>query len=141
MIFAISIGSAGTGQDRFVLYVPFELSPGRKISRIDSSVSFDLCGYDLRFEELNHIYALTIGPFDTDGAARKFFAKLRSGLLWATLKHTTGIVYPKSISNVKLYAEPIPILETGNFSHFLKTPRLVSPYAVARLHGDAVIAN
>jgi hypothetical protein len=122
VIFAISVGSDGTGVDRFVLYVPFELAPGCKISRIDPSVSHNLCGYDLRFEELTHFCALTVGPFNTEDAAREFFSKLRSGLLWASLKNKAGIGYRKSIGDVKLYEEPITVTETGNLAFLLKSP-------------------
>ena len=53
---------------------------------------------------------------------REFFARFRSGLLWATLKKQAGISYPKSISGVRLREKPIPISKKGNFAYLRKSP-------------------
>ena len=111
MLFAISIGSDGSGPERFVLYVPFSVPPGRQISPIDTSTAYKIAGYDVHLEKLTYFYALTIGPFDTEEAARQFFPKLRSSLLWVSLKYKVGISYPRSITDVTLTETPTPVPE------------------------------
>jgi len=102
MIFALSVGSDGKGPDRFVLYLPFSFAPGRTISSIDPSISHEVIGYELRLEKLVNFYALTVGSFEAESDAKDFFPKLHSSLLWASLKDTVGISFPKSLIDVKL---------------------------------------
>jgi hypothetical protein len=113
VIFAISIGSEGSGLERFVLYVPFVVAPGRQISGIDTSGSYRVAGYDVCLEKLTNIYALTIGPFETEQEARQFFPKLRAALLWVSLKHNVGINYPRSVTDVTLIEGPTPVPDKG----------------------------
>lgn len=121
MLFAFSIGSAGTGSERFVLYVPFSLSPGKEISNIDPSETYEVNGHSLRLEKLNHFYALSIGPFDTEDEARRFFPKLWSCFLWISLKDLTGISYPKSLSDVTIFDQPIPVPEENIITQIAQT--------------------
>ncbi len=113
MLFAFSLGSDGFGPDRFTLYLPFSLSAGREISSIDSAVVHQVGGVQLRLERLVNFYALTAESFQTEKAAEDFFPKLRSALLWASLKETMGISYPTELTSVTLYQTPIPIVAQG----------------------------
>jgi len=63
----------------------------------------------VRLEKTQEFYALTVGPFDTEESAQRFFPVLRSALLWASLKDALPISYPKALSEVTLLDHPRPI--------------------------------
>ncbi len=109
MIFAVSAGSEGCRELRYSLYVPFSIAPGREISALDPSTTYDLHGYRVRLEKTVQFYALTVGPFDTQESAQRFFRLLRSAFLWASLKNALPISYPKALSEVTLFDHPKPI--------------------------------
>jgi hypothetical protein len=121
LIFAVSVGSDGKGIERFVLYLPFSFAPGRIIGPIDSSISHCAGGYEARVEKLVNFYALTIGVFRTESDALNFFPKLRSSLLWASLKDSVGISFPKSLANVRLRNTPASVPESGIIAEVIAT--------------------
>ena len=51
MIFSVSIGSSGKGDERYLLYIPFTVSPGREISNIDFEEKIALDKYEIGFEK------------------------------------------------------------------------------------------
>ena len=115
MIYAFSVGSNGSGPDRFGLYVPFIMSPGREISSIDKEIKHDIKGYKVSLEKLTNFYAITVGDFNSIDEAHRFFPKLCSSLLWASLKFKAGISYPKVITEINLEDNPTPIHKDSNF--------------------------
>jgi hypothetical protein len=106
MIFSMSLGTAGSGDDRYTLYVPFSMSPSSSISNIEKSASVVLAGYDVRIEKLVNFFALTIQPFATEEEAARFFPKARAALLWASLKQRAGISAPTTLSQADLFPTP-----------------------------------
>lgn len=114
MLFAFSKGSNGNGSDRFVLYIPFTIPPGRKIDFPKKEIKKDIKGYSICLEKLTYIYSITIGPFNTIDEAYQFFPKLCSSLLWTSLKLEAGIIYPKLINEVHLENNLIPVHEDSH---------------------------
>ncbi len=113
MIFAISIGSSGHGDERYILYIPFSVSPGREISKIDIGKNFSIDGYEIGFEKPENFYALTIGSFASEEEAQKYFPKLKSAILWVSLKYMIGLSMPNELGAVTLMDAPKPVPEKG----------------------------
>lgn len=114
MLFSWSIGSSGSGSDRFILYVPFTVSLGCEISSIDGEMEHNINGYKVRIEKLTNFYAITIGEFNSIDEAHQFFPKLCSSFLWASLKIKAGINYPNMITEIKLEENSTPIHKDSN---------------------------
>jgi hypothetical protein len=109
MIFSISIGSAGDGEERYVLYAPFVLGPGRDIVSLDEPLCFPVGNYEGKLEKLTYRYALSLGPFSKEEAALDFLPRLKAALLWFSLRWQVGLQYPKEASKVQYYDEPVHI--------------------------------
>jgi hypothetical protein len=106
MIFSISIGSAGDGEERYVVYAPFVLGPGRDIVSLDRALHFPVGNYEGKLEKLTYRYALSLGPFSKEEAALDFLPRLKAALLWSSLRWQVGLRYPKEVSKVQYYDEP-----------------------------------
>jgi hypothetical protein len=95
----MSIGSSGDGGDggeRYLLYIPFSLSPGRELSNLDIDHKYTIYtidGCEIRFEKNQNYYAITVGPFQTEDQAKLYYPKIKSALLWISLKYLIGIRY------------------------------------------------
>jgi len=113
VIFAISIGSNGEGDERYVLYIPLSVSPGREISNVDLNHKFEVGEYEIGFEKSKNFYGLTIGPFASEKQAFKYYPKFKSALLWVSLKCLIGLSSPKQISSVTLMDAAIPVPDEG----------------------------
>lgn len=114
MIFSLSIGSQGSGQERYVLYLPFSLSPGRNISPLDKATIFTVADKEVKIEKLTNFYAVSIGPFDSEEEANNYLTTLHAGLLWVSLKDTVGISFPQTLSSVDYFDEAKPVLDNNN---------------------------
>ena len=114
MLFSWSVGSSGSGSDRFALYVPFTVSLGCEISSIDREMEYNINGYKVRIEKLINFYAITVGEFNSIDEAHRFFPKLCSSFLWVSLKIKAGINYPNMITEIKLEENPTPIHKYSN---------------------------
>lgn len=119
MLFSWSIGSSGSGSDRFALYVPFTVSLGCEISSIDREIEHNINGYKFRIEKLINFYAITVGEFNSIDEAHRFFPKLCSSFLWVSLKLKAGISYPKSITEVNIEDAPTKISKDSNFRNIV----------------------
>ncbi len=115
MLFSWSVGSSGSGSDRFALYVPFTVSLGCEISLIDKGIEHNIHGYKVKLEKLTNFYAITVGEFDSIDKAHQFFPKLCSSFLWASLKIKAGISYPKLITEINIEDTPTKISKDSNF--------------------------
>ncbi len=115
MLFSWSVGSSGSGSDRFALYVPFTVSLGCEISLIDKGIEHNIDGYKVKLEKLTNFYAITVGEFDSIYKAHQFFPKLCSSFLWASLKIKAGISYPKLITEINIEDTPTKISKDSNF--------------------------
>jgi hypothetical protein len=103
MIFSLSRGSDGFGEERFIAYLPFTLAPGAKINISEKEKSFEYSGQAITIHLSDHIYALTSGPYKSDDEGQKALEVLRSALLWLSLKKEIGVSYPKTTSQPKLH--------------------------------------
>lgn len=115
MLFSWSIGSSGSGSDRFALYVPFTVSLGCEISSIDREIEHNINGYKVRIEKLINFYAIIVGEFNSIDEAHRFFPKLCSSFLWVSLKLKSGISYPKLITELNIEDAPTKISKDSNF--------------------------
>ena len=110
MIFAISPGSEGSGDERYVVYLPFVLAPGADLNPFDGPVSVPAGMRTLKLEKLQHLYALSLGPFNSMGEAAEHVTRLRASLLWLSLQSSVGISYSRQLGAVELHevAQPVP---------------------------------
>lgn len=118
MIFTISIGSSGSGKERYTLYFPFVLSPGREL---ETPLLFPLDSQTLRLEKYNYLYAISAGPFNRQENARKYVSTVRAALLWLSLTHQLGISYPKDISEITYFKEPVELSDKSNLRQIAKS--------------------
>ena len=109
MIFSVSIGSSGKGDERYLLYIPFTVSPGREISNIDFEEKIALDKYEIGFEKVKYLYVVTIGTFITKDEAYNFYFRIKSAFLWVSLKHIIGLNSPTELTDVILNDNPTPI--------------------------------
>lgn len=117
MLFAISPGSEGIGPDRFSAYVPFVLAPGRTLVPLDSPITTELGSQKLLLEPLHHLYAVSLGPFESESCAQQNLRKLQAALLWLSLKYKVGVSYSKAGGAVKLFDSPKPVPDKGLFAY------------------------
>ena len=95
------------------MYIPFSISPGREISNIDLKHRIKIGDYEVGFEKLENYYALTIGPFASEEQATQYFPKIKSALLWVSLKYMIGFSFSSELSDIKLMDAPKLIPEKG----------------------------
>ena len=114
MVFSWSVGSSGSGSDRFALYVPFTVPLSCEISSIDREIKHNIDGYKVSIEKLTNFYAITVREFNSIDEAHRFFPKLCSSFLWVSLKLKTGISYPKLINKIDFADNSIQISENSN---------------------------
>lgn len=113
MIFAISPGSEGVGDERYAAYLPFVLAPGRDIGPVDSPVRRGQGVEMFTLEKVHGLYSLTVGAFESYEAATAAQSRLQAALLWVSLKYKVGLRYSKSAGSVDLFDEPKPVPDRG----------------------------
>ena len=118
MVFGFSVGSEGKGSEYLSLYMPFTTSYATHIfSSIEKFKKYRVTDYDLEVGKLENLYFLKISPFKTIEEAHNFFPKIKSSLLWVSLKENIGISFPFSIQNeVEIFKKPIKISDKSDFS-------------------------
>lgn len=109
MIFAVSPGTAGCGEERFIATLPIRLPPGSILQLPDESTQFTGTTGRLTIERLNHLYAVSLGPYPSRDAAEQGLAELRAAVLWCAIEFGTGVRYPVGTGAVSLFNEPITI--------------------------------
>src|SRR5262245_60294076 len=116
LLFSIAVGSEGTGESRYVLYLPFVLAPGATLAGLDRMASVGVASHTLTLEKLERHYAISVGPFFSREEAASYFPRLRGSLLWLSLKFNLGIGASKVLSEVALYENPIPISKDSSIA-------------------------
>lgn len=114
MIFACSIGSAGSQTESYSIYFPIEFSPGRQFSIDGKEFLGELDGLNVQIEQHHHLYSLRISSFESEEEARVYLDKLLASLRWVTLKHNVGIKFPAEIKDIHYYKETIVVSEKSN---------------------------
>jgi hypothetical protein len=109
MLFAISAGSDGSGNDRFVASIPFVLSPGSTLQLSETVVRSLECGDQVKLEKLQFRYTASVGPYASVGEAQLGLQRLTAALLWSALEFNIGLQYPVARGLVYLHEQPIPI--------------------------------
>lgn len=120
MLFAISPGTVGNGNERYVATLPFWLSPGSILQLPDGESVVTGATGRLRVEKLHHLYAASLGPFPTPAAAGQGLSQLRAAILWCAIEFGTGLRYPGSTEAVTLFDEPVEIPATQPMAHIGK---------------------
>lgn len=117
MLFAVSPGTAGSGSERFVAFLPFWLSPGSLLQLPDGVRVAAGPGGKLSIERLHHLYAATLGPFSTAAEAEEGLNALRTAVLWCAMEFSIGLRYPVQASSVELFEQPYVIPPTQPMAH------------------------
>lgn len=117
MIFAISPGTAGRGEERFVATLPFWLSPGSMLQLPEESTQFTGATGRLTVERLHHLYIASLGSFPSTDAAEQGLAQLRAAVLWCAIEFGTGLRYPVETGAVSLFDQPITIPVVQPMAH------------------------
>lgn len=120
MIFAVSPGAAGFGEQRFVATLPFSLSPGSVLQLPNESTQFTGASGRLTVEKLHHLYAASLGPYPSTEAAEQGLSQLRAAILWCAIEFGTGVRYPAETGAVGLLDKPITIPATQPMAHIGK---------------------
>lgn len=117
MIFAVSPGTAGCGEDRFVATLPFLLSPGLVLQLPEESAQFTGTTGRLTIERLHHLYVASLGPYQSTDSAEQGLAELRAAVLWCAIEFGAGVRYPIETGTVSLFDEPITIPTVQPMAH------------------------
>ncbi|MBK7719102.1 MAG: hypothetical protein WAT33_02540 [Giesbergeria sp.] len=117
MIFAVSPGTPGCGEERFIATLPFRLSPGSILQLPDESTQFTGTTGRLTIERLHHLYAASLGPYPSTDAAEQGLAELRAAVLWCAIEFSAGVRYPIETGAVNLFDEPITIPAVQPMAH------------------------
>lgn len=121
MIFTMSIGTTGFGDERYLIYIPFSFPSGRELSFIESNTKF-LGELEFKFHKLNNNYlALTVENFSSEQEAKEFLPKIKSAFLWVSIKYCIGISFPEDLSLIKLFEQSKKVPETGMVAELAKT--------------------
>lgn len=121
MLFAMSIGLSDEEDGRYTIYIPFAVSPGRKIDNINLAQGLKIDGLKIGFEKTQNYYALTIGNFETEEQAHLYYPKIKTALLWVSLKYLFGISTPSKLTTVAIFDSPTPIPDNGPIKGILET--------------------
>lgn len=106
MIFSMAKGSDGSGEERYVAYVPFNFAPGATLKQFEGSRLAHRGDPSLFIEKLaQETYALCGGPFLDKETAASHIDVLRASLLWLSLKQQVGLSYGGSGGTVTLYGD------------------------------------
>jgi hypothetical protein len=116
MIFAISPGSDGAGPERYVAYLPFVLAPGANLAPIEVPIASTHGSLTLKLEKLDHLYALSSGPFPSVDTVAAHLDELRASLLWLSLTYGVGVSYSTVLGSLHLFEAPQPVPESGPLS-------------------------
>ena len=106
MIFAVSVGSSGTGDERYSLYIPFVLAPGNEIGKGNGMDEFSLGDKTAHVYRLERHYALTVGTFDSLDDAKHSVERIKACLLWFSVQHRIGVNYERKLSSPSMYDKP-----------------------------------
>ena len=68
----MSVGSDGKGSERYMVYIPFVLAPGRELCEIQGLVQFTFGKYKAKLEKLQNLYAISVGPFNNEEEAHDY---------------------------------------------------------------------
>lgn len=117
MLLALSPGSEGDGEERFISSIPFVLSPGREIEFTETVSEALAEGAALTLEKLQLRYSISLGPYKYESQAEVGLKKLSAALLWSALEFNVGLRYPSGKAFVTLYPEPIKSLDDSGLSH------------------------
>lgn len=109
MLFAISAGSDGSGDDRFVASIPFVLSPGNTLQLAETALYSFEGGDHVKLEKLQLRYLASVGPYASEAEAELGLQKLISALLWSALEFSVGLRYPSERGAVHFHEQPLPI--------------------------------
>ncbi len=120
MLFAISPGTAGCGEERFVATLPFWLSPASTLQLPNESTRVTGANGRLTIEKLHHLYTASLGPYPSTDAAEQGLAQLRAAVLWCAIEFGTGIRYSVQTGEVNLFDEPIKIPAVQPMAHIGK---------------------
>lgn len=102
----MSLGTEGRGSERYALYFPFSISPGRNISDVIEGKSYSIDGHEIRIEKLVNYWAISIGSFSTEEIARNYYSKIKSSILWVSLKFGVGLSIPNDLTSVVFLDSP-----------------------------------
>ena len=109
---SFSPGSTGSGPERYVASLPFELSPGSLVQLPKDVPNQTGLNGSLKLERLHHIYSLSLGPFPSPLDAEVGLANLRAAALWCAIEFGVGLRYPAGTQGATLFDAPIPIPPT-----------------------------
>lgn len=117
MIFAVSPGTAGCGEERFFATLPFLLSPGSILQLPEDSAQFTGTTGRLTIERLRHLYVASLGPYQSTYSAEQGLAELRAAVLWCAIEFGAGVRYPTETGAVSHFDEPIAIPTVQPMAH------------------------
>ncbi|MDY0167732.1 MAG: hypothetical protein RBS80_14385 [Thermoguttaceae bacterium] len=120
MLFSISPGTTGSGDERYVATLPFWLSPGSILQLPEGASVVNGATGRLTVERLHHLYSASLGPFPTAAEAEQGLAQLKAAVLWCAIEFGTGVRYPGKNEAATLFAEPITIPDTQPMVHIGK---------------------
>lgn len=115
----MAAGATGGGEERYGIYLPFELPVGRKLGVEPGGSRVEIANTQLTVEQLHHRYAIHGGEFSSHHEAEALLNSLRSSLLWVSLTHRLGLRCPEVISNCSFYEQPIKISSENKATSFL----------------------
>jgi len=115
----MAAGTPGDGEERYGIYLPFELPIGRELKVEPGGSSIELANTQFTVERLHHRYAIHGGGFLSKLDAEAFLNDLRTSLLWFSLTHRLGLRYPETNSDCTIYEEPNQISPDNKFTSLL----------------------
>lgn len=120
MLLAISAGSDGSGQERFVASIPFVLSPGSTLQLSETAIHSFEGGGQVKLEKLQLRYSASVGPYVSEAEAQFGLQRLTAALLWSALEFNVGLRYPSERGLVHLHEQPMPILNVEPIAYIGK---------------------
>lgn len=120
MIFAISPGTTGSGDECYVAALPFWLSPGSILQLPKGTTLVKSASGQFTIERLHHLFVASLGPFATSIEAEQGLSQLRAAVLWCAIELETGVQYPGKNEAPSLFAEPIRIPDAQPMAHIGK---------------------
>ncbi|MCA3887338.1 MAG: hypothetical protein IOC38_20050 [Burkholderia sp.] len=109
---SFSPGTDGTGPERYVASLPFELSSGSVVQLPENAPAQVGLGGSLKFERLHHLYALSLGSFPSPEEAETGLVNLKAAALWCAIEFGVGLRYAAGVQSPTLFEAPIPIPST-----------------------------
>lgn len=115
-IFAMEIGTEGTGPNRWSIWFPIRLAPPYQVEPGSKSLN----GRSISFQPRGGLNVVEVCSFGSECEAKDFLQRIRGALMLWGVERGVGLVFPNEMQTVQLFEPPAPGIDNPNFGAICK---------------------